>query len=314
MNIIRLLTAASMALCLFLLLSACGDSGEDLADAEIQAESITVRRESASEIALSVMTKKQTDPPQTSSVKLTEASETAKAQTTSCKETTTGVQTTSTSSATSTTGTSTSTGLAAATVQTFSETTTVRTTTAATATTTTALPVTTVTTAAPVTEAPVTTYDRSRLFQPNKQPLDYDLPYEYSIAKDGSAHFLRNGSEIFVLSKSEYVLLCNVVVHEYGEASYVPTYERSLVVEVIMNRFIHWGYDSLYDTVTDGNAFAGSAEYADSEELYATAGENVRNAVAMYFCNLDNPDYYNEGYYFFTGDGRWNHFRAVWRP
>lgn len=144
-----------------------------------------------------------------------------------------------------------------------------------------------------------------------KKVLNYDLYYEYYSGEDGLIHFLNSdGEETYALSYQDFVLLCNCTAHEYGNANYVPMYERSLVTEVIMNRYWDWGYASIYDTITAPNAFSGSYTYADSDTMLSNVGDNVLGAVALYFCNYNNPDYYNEGYYFFVGDGVWNHFRT----
>ena len=147
----------------------------------------------------------------------------------------------------------------------------------------------------------------------NKYVLDYDLPYSYEIKDDGLVYFQNaEGEETFVLAYSDFVLICNCVAHEYGNAYYVPMYERSLVAEVIMNRYWNWNVDSIYNTVTARGAFSGSSSYADLPYLLGTADESVTGAVAMYFCNYNNPDYYNEGYLYFNGDGVWNHFRCTY--
>lgn len=146
-----------------------------------------------------------------------------------------------------------------------------------------------------------------------KYVLDYDLPYSYEFGDDDIVHFYdTEGNETFALAYQDYILICNCVAHEYGNAYYVPTYERSLVAEVIMNRYWNWDYDSIYSTVTANGAFSGSSSYAGLPYLTGTADDSVTSAVAMFFCNYSNPNYYNEGYFYFHGDGVWNHFRTTY--
>lgn len=149
-------------------------------------------------------------------------------------------------------------------------------------------------------------------YSADKVVLDYPLYYDYWIGEDGLVHFVNNGVETYTLTYQDFVLICNCVAYEYGNMDYVPYYERSLVVETIMNRYWDWGYDSIYDVITYPNAFTNSWLYADMTDFLPQVGQNVFDAVGVYFCNFNDPNYYNEGYYYYWGDGIWNYFSVEW--
>lgn len=198
--------------------------------------------------------------------------------------------------------------------------------------TTETVPITTTVTTAfvpDVTQAPAPTYTESYpvecsyqesytinncsyQYSEEKTVLDYKLYYDYWIDDTGYVHFIQNGIETYSLPYQDFVLICNCVAYEYGNADYVPYYERSLVVEVIMNRYRDWGYNSIYDVITDTNAFTNSWEYADMIDFLPQVDENVFDAVGVYFCNYSDPNCYNENYYYYWGDGIWNYFSVEW--
>ena len=147
-----------------------------------------------------------------------------------------------------------------------------------TAAATTAAPVTTVTTT--VTEAPVTTTP---------------APAETTPARAVS------------VTEREYIMLCNVVGHEYG-ADWVPVEEKALVAEVIMNRVNSPAFpNTVYAVLTQKGQFAG-IEYLIEMETYSHyVTDSVREAVDLY---LSDPSQFDHGYLFFNGDGRRNYFRT----
>ena len=149
-------------------------------------------------------------------------------------------------------------------------------------------------------------------YSEGKTVLDYKLYYDYRIDDTGYVHFIQNGVETYSLPYQDFILICNCVAYEYGNADYVPYYERSLVVEVIMNRYWNWGYNSIYDVITDTNAFTNSWEYADMTVFLPQVDESVFDAVGVYFCNYSDPNCYNENYYYYWGDGIWNYFSVEW--
>lgn len=115
-------------------------------------------------------------------------------------------------------------------------------------------------------------------------------------------------SHAITISDSDYILLCNVVGHEYG-SDWVPIYEKALVVEVVMNRVNSDSGafpDTIYGVLTQKNQFSGSYAYVNLGTFSYQVTESVKAAVDLY---LSDPTQFNHGYLFFTGDGKRNYFR-----
>lgn len=218
-----------------------------------------------------------------------------------------------TTSTTLTSATSTTTKAETTSTSTSTTTTTTSTTTTETTTTTTTEPVTepapTETTSIeatyPVCEEERIEGDNSYWANPSKYVLDYSgLTYSYTADED-YLYF-----DNITISRRDYILLCNCVANEYGCADYVPTYERSLVCEVLFNRLNAGCASDLYGVVTAQNQFTGCGKYADAETFVGVAeSSQVQDAVCMYLDNCDSDTYYQEGYMFFNGDNVWNYFR-----
>jgi len=110
-------------------------------------------------------------------------------------------------------------------------------------------------------------------------------------------------------SYTEYLMICNVVGHEYG-ADWVDIAEKALVAEVIMNRVHNSAFPSTVEQVLVAPyQFSGAQSWAVS---YAYQGafspwvtESVKNAVNYYFEHISD---YQHGYLYFWGDGWRNHF------
>ena len=103
-------------------------------------------------------------------------------------------------------------------------------------------------------------------------------------------------------------MLCNVVGHEYG-SDWVPTEEKALVAEVIMNRVNSPQFpDSIYEVLTQHNQFAGLEYLIEMDHMSYYVTQSVRDAVDLY---LSNPAQFQHGYLFFNGDGYRNYFRAT---
>ena len=147
--------------------------------------------------------------------------------------------------------------------------------------------------------------DNSYWANPSKYVLDYSgLTYSYTADED-YLYF-----DNITILRRDYILLCNCVANEYGSADYVPTYERSLVCEVLFNRLNAGCASDLYGAVTAQNQFTGCGKYADAETFVGVAeSSQVQDAVCMYLDNCDSDTYYQEGYMFFNGDNVWNYFR-----
>ena len=165
------------------------------------------------------------------------------------------------------------------TTTTFATTTTTTTTTFTTTTTTTtsAATTTTTTTAAPETTTAVTTT------APAVQANTSSLP----------------------ISDSDFMVLCNVVGHEAG-SSWISTYDKAKVVEVIMNRVYSPLFpNSISAVLTQPYQFTGAQSYAFNGTYNWYVTESVKEAVRLYF---SDPSQFSHGYLYFWGDGYQNHF------
>lgn len=107
------------------------------------------------------------------------------------------------------------------------------------------------------------------------------------------------------ISESEFIMLCNVVGHEYG-SDWVPIYDKALVVEVVMNRVNSPSYpNTIYEVLTAPYQFSGAWGYVNLGTYSYQVTESVKEAVNYYF---NNPDQFQHGYLTFSGDGYQNYF------
>ena len=105
------------------------------------------------------------------------------------------------------------------------------------------------------------------------------------------------------VTDEEYMMLCNLVGHEYG-ADWVDEYEKALVVEVVMNRVNSPLFpNTIYDVLVQPGQFVGSYAYMNGYTYQVT--DSVRRAVDLY---LSDPTQFDHGYLSFWGDGYRNHF------
>lgn len=105
----------------------------------------------------------------------------------------------------------------------------------------------------------------------------------------------------------EYIMLCNVVGHEYG-ASWVPTAEKALIAECIMNRVASPLFpNNVYDVLMQPGQFAGIEHLIQMETMSSYVTQDVRDAVDLY---LTHPEQFQHGYLFFSGDGYRSYFRT----
>ncbi len=117
-------------------------------------------------------------------------------------------------------------------------------------------------------------------------------------------------SDSFAISVTdrEYIMLCNVVGHEYG-SDWVPEAEKALVAEVVMNRVNSPQFpNSIYDVLMQPNQFTGLEYLVEMDHMSSYVTQSVRDAVDLY---LSNPSQFQHGYLFFNGDGYRNYFRAT---
>jgi len=113
-------------------------------------------------------------------------------------------------------------------------------------------------------------------------------------------------SNAMTVSWSDYVLLCNVVAHEYG-SDWVPIYDKALVVEVVMNRVNSSAFpNDIYSVLTQRYQFSGAYSYVNLGTFSYQVTDSVKAAVDLY---LSDPSQFNHGYLSFSGDGRRNYFR-----
>ena len=114
-------------------------------------------------------------------------------------------------------------------------------------------------------------------------------------------------SRAITVTDREYIMLCNVVGHEYG-SDWVPEAEKALVAEVIMNRVNSPQFpDSIYEVLIQPNQFAGLEYLIEMDHMSRYVTQSVRDAVDLY---LSDPTQFQHGYLFFNGDGYRNYFRA----
>lgn len=144
------------------------------------------------------------------------------------------------------------------------------------------------------TEAPVITTAVTETEAPETEAPETDAAPEYT-----------ESSAISVTDR-EYIMLCNVVGHEYG-SDWVPTEEKALVAEVIMNRVNSPQFpNSIYEVLTQKNQFAGLEYLIEMDHMSSYVTQSVRDAVDLY---LSDPTQFQHGYLFFNGDGYRNYFR-----
>lgn len=123
----------------------------------------------------------------------------------------------------------------------------------------------------------------------------------YDITSDDS--YSNSSSSI---SDADFILLCNCVAHEAG-SNWITTFNKALVVEVVMNRVYSSSYpDTVYGVITQRGQFSGCWNYANLSDYSSKVSDDVIAAVNMYF---NDPSSFNHGYTGFWGDGKQNHFR-----
>ena len=109
------------------------------------------------------------------------------------------------------------------------------------------------------------------------------------------------------VTEREYIMLCNVVGHEYG-SNWVPEAEKALVAEVVMNRVNSPLFpNSIYEVLIQPNQFTGLESLIEMDHMSCYVTQSVRDAVDLY---LSDPSQFQHGYLFFNGDGYRNYFRT----
>ena len=231
--------------------------------------------------------------------------------TTAAVTTVTAAKTTAVTSRTTaqTTAKSTTTAQAAVTTtESTAETTTETETTAAATTVTTAAPAPQTTAAPPVTTAapqPVWTAPVST--QPQPVITEPVIPATEPETEPPAPQ--QSGGYAISVTDREYIMLCNVVGHEYG-ADWVPTAEKALIAECIMNRVNSPLFpNTVYDVLMQPGQFAGIEHLILMETMSKYVTQDVRDAVDLY---LTHPEQFQHGYLFFSGDGYRSYFRTTY--
>ncbi|MCQ2407666.1 MAG: cell wall hydrolase [Oscillospiraceae bacterium] len=118
-----------------------------------------------------------------------------------------------------------------------------------------------------------------------------------------------SGGRAISVTDREYIMLCNVVGHEYG-ADWVPTAEKALIAECIMNRVNSPLFpNTIYDVLMQPGQFAGIEHLILMETMSKYVTQDVRDAVDLY---LTHPEQFQHGYLFFSGDGYHSYFRTTY--
>ncbi len=232
--------------------------------------------------------------------------------TTAAVTTVTAAKTTAVTSRTTaqTTAKATTTALTTTTAaETVTETTTEAETTASAATVTTAAPAPQTTASPPVTTAaPQPVWAAPVSTQP-PQPVITEPVIPATEPETEPAAPQQSGGYAISVTDREYIMLCNVVGHEYG-ADWVPTAEKALIAECIMNRVNSPLFpNTVYDVLMQPGQFAGIEHLILMETMSKYVTQDVRDAVDLY---LTHPEQFQHGYLFFSGDGYRSYFRTTY--
>ncbi len=111
--------------------------------------------------------------------------------------------------------------------------------------------------------------------------------------------------ESLPITDEEYIILCNAVAHEAG-CNWISTYDKALVVEVIMNRVESNLYpNTILGVLTQPYQFTGSSSYVYLGDYSKHVTQDVKDAVTLYFTDKES---FGHGYFGFYGDGYRNYF------
>lgn len=114
-------------------------------------------------------------------------------------------------------------------------------------------------------------------------------------------------SSAITVTEEEYIMICNVVGHEYG-ANWISEYDKALVVEVIMNRVFSSKFpNTVYEVLMQKGQFPGLSRLIHLGRFSKQVTPSVKAAVDLY---LSHPEKFQHGYLFYSGDGHRNYFRT----
>ncbi len=188
--------------------------------------------------------------------------------------------------------------------------TTVTTTTTAVPTTTVTTPIVTeITTTTVVTTTIATTTEAPTYTEPvTEAPTDAPVVEEIVPPADSTETVTPEVPEESVslpITDEEYIILCNAVAHEAG-CNWISTYDKALVVEVIMNRVESPLYpNTILGVLTQPYQFTGSSSYVYLGTYSHHVTQDVKDAVNLYFTETES---FGHGYFGFYGDGYQNYF------
>lgn len=246
-----------------------------------------------------------------------ENTDSTKAETTTESTMTTSVTKTLTTTRTSTTTTSTSTTTSTTTTSTTSTTTTTAEPTTTTVITTEAQEEATseeIYIEEPVEEyVEVDTYEAEEFTETTEASVEYveesapcveeEIQVEYAPGEYPEGYVFSSG---YVKGSDDYIRLCNTVGAEYG-FDYVSIQEKAKVAAVVINRVNSASFpNTVYGVLTQKYQF--NTSYA-STYYFSSVTESVKQAVDWYL----DIGYWDSNYswmLFYSGDGRWNYFRA----
>lgn len=105
----------------------------------------------------------------------------------------------------------------------------------------------------------------------------------------------------YPVTKSEYILLCNLLGREYG-SDWVEKQEKAKVIETVFNRLKSKEFpNTIKEVITQKGQYTGTlSEYSYSNRVT----NSVRETVLEYL----NGMYVSHNYLYYWGDGKYNHF------
>lgn len=105
------------------------------------------------------------------------------------------------------------------------------------------------------------------------------------------------------ITEAERIMLTNLVAHEYG-ANWVSLYEKGKIVMCVMNRVNSSKFpNTIHKVILQKNQFCNMPD----DRYIRQVTQSCIDAVYYYFNHVDD---YATNLYFYTGDGKKNHFRT----
>lgn len=163
-----------------------------------------------------------------------------------------------------------------------------------------------ITTIAP-TEAPTETptYTEPVTEAPTDAPVEEIIPPTTDFIETVTPEVPEESVDSLPITDEEFIILCNAVAHEAG-CNWISTYDKALVVEVIMNRVESSLYpNTILGVLTQPYQFSGSSSYVYLGDYSRYVTQDVMDAVTLYFTETES---FEHGYFGFYGDGVRNYF------